>query len=260
MTDILIFAGQSNMEGSTGEAPDGAVIANCREYRYLTDELVPLCDPVGEAIDPLTPATDGCGTLVPSFCREYAAKTGHSVVAFHTARGGSSLADWHPDKPLYQAAVKKVQAGLAKLGNTEELGHRCLVWLQGESDALDRTSRADYAAGLNALKDRFRQDVGIHRVGVIRIGRFAEFADWNPGTKKEKRRADTLIRLAQEDLCRKNPDFVMLTRVCKRLSVTKKYLNPKEFGPHYNNAGMEIIGRKAGRALAHFLERKLPLS
>ena len=51
-TDIIIFSGQSNMQGQSEALPkenfpvDGAV-----EYRYYGDELIPLKHPVGECLD-----------------------------------------------------------------------------------------------------------------------------------------------------------------------------------------------------------------
>ena len=54
---------------------------------------------------------------------------------------------------------------------------------------------------------------------------------------------------AQERAPEVDPDFVMLTSVCKELSTKEQYINPKEDG-HYNNKAMEIIGTAAGEALA----------
>ena len=44
-------------------------------------------------------------------------------------------------------------------------------------------------------------------------------------------------------------DFIMLTDICVKMSMQKEYINPKASG-HYNNAGMEIVGKNAGEALA----------
>ena len=51
--------------------------------------------------------------------------------------------------------------------------------------------------------------------------------------------------------------MVKLTDVCVRLSEQPRYLNPLEHGPHYNNAGMEIIGTAAAKALNKYVSAKV---
>ena len=53
MTDILIFSGQSNMQGQTESDPMDKPVAGASEYRLLTDSFVPLKNPVGEDIGEL---------------------------------------------------------------------------------------------------------------------------------------------------------------------------------------------------------------
>lgn len=48
--DVIIFSGQSNMQGSTGEVCSLPPRKGVYEYKYFTDELVPLRSPVGEDI------------------------------------------------------------------------------------------------------------------------------------------------------------------------------------------------------------------
>ena len=59
---------------------------------------------------------------------------------------------------------------------------------------------------------------------------------------------------AQEAVTNIDSDFVILTDVTAGLSVTPVYLNPKEFGPHYNNAGLKIIGEAAAEKLIKIAE------
>ena len=58
MTDILIFSGQSNMQGQTESDPMDKPVAGASEYRLLTDSFVPLKNPVGEDIGELLLASD----------------------------------------------------------------------------------------------------------------------------------------------------------------------------------------------------------
>jgi hypothetical protein len=55
---------------------------------------------------------------------------------------------------------------------------------------------------------------------------------------------------AQERAVAEDKDFVMLTRICPKLSTKKRCLNPKEHGPHYNNKTLSKIGKKAGKKLS----------
>ena len=51
--DIIIFGGQSNMQGQTEGLPqENEPVAGALEYRYLTDECIPLQHPVGEDVRP----------------------------------------------------------------------------------------------------------------------------------------------------------------------------------------------------------------
>ena len=94
--DVIIFGGQSNMQGQTEKLTECEVKEGCFEYRFLTDTLIPLKNPVGEYIttehtegfpftgDPVAEedkfiewkdglcvgaACDGNTNLVPAFCQ-----------------------------------------------------------------------------------------------------------------------------------------------------------------------------------------------
>ena len=71
------------------------------------------------------------------------------------------------------------------------------------------------------------------------------------GSKEERTRWDETIMQAQEELTLENKDCKMLTRICSRLSLDAKYLNPKEEG-HYNNAGMQFIGEESAKKALSF--------
>ena len=67
-------------------------------------------------------------------------------------------------------------------------------------------------------------------------------------------KSDEAIMAAQEAGTNIDSDFVILTDVTAELSVNPVYLNPKEFGPHYNNAGLKIIGEAAAEKLTKISE------
>ena len=115
--DVIIFSGQSNMQGST--AQQGTSTAeNCLEYKFLTDDFLTVKDPVGEDIGKdingdflLKAPANGCGSLVPAFCKAYSKKKG-SVVAIHAAKGNTSIAEWAKGTSRYKALVEKARKGI----------------------------------------------------------------------------------------------------------------------------------------------------
>lgn len=205
--DLLLFSGQSNMQGQTECCPDAAPVAHALEYRFYTDELIPLAHPVGEDIgELLLAAHEGHGSLVPAFCRAYSENTGRAVTAVRKAQDARRAAEraGHPIEKVY------------------------FIWLQGESDAIEGTSRAEYEHRLCALRAHLVRDLEIDAFTINRVGKFVQ----------DER--DLAIICAQEALCRSD-DFALLTRMTGALTQDEAYLNPHAAG-HFNNAGMERLG------------------
>ena len=127
--DVIIFSGQSNMQGQSTSLNNPFTVENGYEYKYLTNELKPLCDPVGENIrrdgsegyplDPNVPLKEilpdwlkahalgasgfGYASLVPSFCKEY----GKPTVAVHCAKGSTTISEWVEGSDGYNLLIKK---------------------------------------------------------------------------------------------------------------------------------------------------------
>lgn len=259
--DIIIFGGQSNMQGQTETLSSAVPIPNAFEYKLLTDSLVPLQNPVGEDI-----GYDGTGgkafsrdtdihawlekhvtgsacfgntNLVPEFCRAYTQTTGEPVVAVHVAKGSTVIADWLCGTPGYEMLLKKSRAAIEKVGSSPS--RIFFVWLQGESDAVAGNSRADYKQKITALCRSLKADLKINRFGIIRVGRFTGDA-----------RDDEIIA-AQDEICEESADFIKLTDITTELCERAEYMNPEYHG-HYNARGLETIGRVAGTALGSFVK------
>jgi len=251
--DILIFGGQSNMQGQTEGCPAANIpVEGVFEYRYLTDTLQPLCHPVGEDIDDglLWQAVEGGGSLVPDCCRAYRQITGRPVVAIHAARGATAMSQWLKGTPRYACALEKIRQGIEKAKTIGTIGKIYYLWLQGESDALNQTACETYKKMLIAYKNDLKQDIGINVFGIIEVGYFCCNVSWvTDRTKEEARICDEAIMCAQEQAVQEDADFVMLTQICKTLSDDPAYINPQAQG-HYNNAAMTRIGTEAGTALA----------
>lgn len=251
--DILIFGGQSNMQGQT-EAPPipNEPVDGASEYRYLKDSLIPLQHPVGELIGNslLLGADKGHGSMLPDFCKAYCKASGHRVVAIHAARGGTTISEWLSGTARYEASVKKILAGIHKCKATGPVNKIYYIWLQGESDAIARTSTEAYMQMLTAYKDDLKHTVGIDKFCLIEVGYFSGTVTWlKDRTQEEGIAFDEAIMQAQESLPSKDSDFVLLTQICKTLSRDKININPYVQG-HYNNSAMALIGEEAGKALA----------
>ena len=249
--DIIIFGGQSNMVGQTEGLPqDNPVIENAYEYRYDKNALIPLKHPTGEELfwGALGGSVDGCGSLLPAFCRAYAENTGRKVVAVGAARGATTIAEWLHGTQRHYWASKKIAAAIQKTEETFTIGKIFYVWLQGESDALIQTSEAEYLQKLIQYKNELKAEHGIDRFGIIKVGYFASVAGI-PGDKEEQTGWDEEIMRAQEKAVSADPDFMMLTRLCPAFSKDERRINP-HVGGHYNNEALDLIGKAAGTELS----------
>ncbi len=259
-TDIIIFGGQSNMQGQSERLSENAAVPGAREYRYLEDALVPLRNPVGENIctdgsagDAVTLQTDiptwlarhalgassyGNTNLVPAFCRAYTEKSGRQVIAVHAAKGSTTISQWLPGSDGYGMLKMKARAAIdcAKREGVA-IGGVYFVWLQGESDAIVATPRQAYRERLRALADALHTEVGVDIFGIIRVGRFVGDA-----------RDDEIIA-AQDEACALYSDVWMLTELATTLNTQPDYMNPTVAG-HYSAAGLETLGAAGGVTLA----------
>lgn len=253
--DVIIFGGQSNMQGQTEGLPEvNEPVEGAWEYRLIEDELKPLAHPVGEDVcfeKWLAAASQGGGSLVPAFCRAYVKATGRKVTAIHAARGSTTLAEWQRGTQHFYHAKRKILAGLRKVEETDTIDRIYYVWLQGESDAIIYTTEDEYYEGLIRYKNTLKAEFGVEKFGIIRVGYFACNAPWleSEGTVEERALRDEAIMRAQDRAVETDGDFAILTRLAATMSKDPTYINPHACG-HYNNKGMEILGTAAGEALA----------
>lgn len=261
--DVIIFGGQSNMQGQCERLSERDTVEGAYEYRYLTDTIKPLSNPVGEIIrvdrtegQPLAileakaltewlrehltgAASKGYTNLVPEFCRAYIKDSGKEVMAVHVAKGSTTIAQWIPGTQGYDIIVEKTRAAISKAGERYSVGRIFFVWLQGESDAIEGNSKEYYKEKLICLKDGLVRDLGIEKFGIIRVGRF---------TNDDR---DLEIIGAQDEICSESDAFLMLTRIATRLNSDPEYMNPHVLG-HYSAKGLETLGREAGKALGEY--------
>ena len=187
--DIIIFGGQSNMQGQSERLSESIEVEGAYEYKLLCDEFVPLKNPVGENIrcdgsagitytpnvklsdwwngHVLGSACYGHTNLVPAFCRAYTKKTGREVVAVHTAKGSTEISWWLPQTVGFDAIVSKGSAAIRKARALAEVGHIYFVWLQGESDAISGRSKDYYKEKLKELFGGLSDSLSVERFCII---------------------------------------------------------------------------------------------
>ena len=199
----------------------------------------------------------GGGSLVPAFCRAYIEETGREVIAIHAARGNTTLGEWQKGTHRFYSMSQKIRLGIEKAKEQGTVEHIYYVWLQGESDAIIRTSEEEYLESLIRYKNNLKKEFAIEKFGIIKVGYFFCTSQWHTqvSTYEEKKKCDEVIMRSQERAVEEDSDFIMLTRICTELSQQFEYINPQASG-HYNNAGMEIIGAKAGKTLARTMKVK----
>lgn len=135
--EVFVVAGQSyavgaNDENLKVEEPGQRVVTfNWREDKWqIADDPIPHAGPKGS----LWPALGDI--LVPLL---------RTPVGFvNAAVGGTSTRQWTPDGKLF---ADLVEAG-KKTGD-----FRAVLWQQGESDVIEKTSRADYSARVKVIRD-----------------------------------------------------------------------------------------------------------
>ena len=251
--DLIIFSGQSNMQGQTECLPyNNSAVNDAFEYNFADDLLIPLRHPVGENLDingrPFCPdfndipgtieksallaSWENHANMVPEFCRSYIAVTGDQVAAVHAAKGSTTIDYWLKGNLGYNFLYQKSVAAIKKVNPH----HIFFVWLQGESDAIAGASKECYKEKLLQLNRDLQKDLHIEKFGIILVGRF---------TGDER---DDCIIHAQKEICTENKDFLMLTTITEQMTQIKKFMNPFADG-HYNCQGQEIIGAFAGHAL-----------
>ena len=161
--DVIIFGGQSNMQGQTGAEPEvNEPVEGALEYKLTGDELVPLKLPVGEDLGGnkyLLGASHSCGSLIPAFCRAYIKETGKNVVAISACRGDTTVEDWQKGTYRYRTAAGKIYRGIKKAKTLGEVEHIYYVWLQGESDAIIESTEEEYLERLVRLKNTLKTEL-----------------------------------------------------------------------------------------------------
>lgn len=240
--DLIFFAGQSNMSGTGGNASEAPAVPHGHGYEYRNG-----MDPAGmyEVVEPFGVRENGYlsdpdgirfGTLVSAFMNKYYAATGVPVLGVSIARGGSALATYWTSQPVKAELVSKYDGAVAWCkANHVKIRKQYVVWLQGESDAMNGLDGDTYGT---LLEQEFTPlfAKGLQQVFVITPGNLVG----RPGLY------DSIIQ-GQKSLCAKNMKFTLASERLHNLPDV--YLAD---GIHYNQKALNMVGEEAATVAASY--------
>ena len=182
---LFVVAGQSNAMGK-GDS-NLSIMPNehtAFEYRFKTNELIELKDPVGSYELRFQPASTG--SAWPAFAKQYNSQTGSKVIIVQAARNGSSChykaelensGTWDRSgrMPLFDSSITKIKAAIKKTGTPL----RGIIWIQGERDAnainANELKPAEYKEALVNLISGFRKKLRkIVEIYVVETGNYID--------------------------------------------------------------------------------------
>ena len=185
-TWIFLLWGQSNMKGrgDVAELPASFKTPDPRisMFHFKDDKWCPAKDPMHsggdvDAIDKSGNAGVGPGL---AFARKMAEmKKGVKIGLVPCAQGGSVVELWKPGAKLYVAGIERARKALASVPGGGEI--KGVLWLQGESDAMNKKNSAGvlrktvYEKELCSVVDGVRKDLGIPDLPFI-AGTVGEFS------------------------------------------------------------------------------------
>lgn len=241
---VFLAAGQSNAVGKGNQSQSLTCgPGTAYEYKWKTDTLVSLKDPVGEPYRQLEQASTG--SVWPAFAAAWHQRTGDTVVIVPAARGGASchpkarlgaMDTWDTTGSLFEAAVSKTTAALQKSKGVL----KGIIWLQGERDAnainSGNLTAAEYQAALIDLIQRFRVSLG-NKVPffIVQTGNYTG----HPVAGFEE------VRKAQQAVTRKLPGVMIVYRDTPLFPARKWMMDDI----HYNQDGLNDIGREMAQKI-----------
>jgi len=212
----------------------------------LTDEFVPLKDPVGESETDFDAAKTG--SAWPAFAKRYFELSSKTVFIVPAAKGGSTLNSkhfphlrWDSLGSLWGAAAHKVAKATAKAS----LPLTGIIWAQGEADASFINAReltvAEYKAQLKKLIQRFRSAFGLSLPFYIIQTGFADGEDSN---------GFELVQKVQKEICEELPFTYLVYSFAKyfpEYNLMTDYI-------HYNQKGYNSLGKTVAEVIYNIEE------
>lgn len=246
--DLIVFAGQSNMCGSGGNASLAPTPKKGTAYEFdittKSKRTILMKEPFGEGTNRANGLESSGmystkGTLVSAFCINYYKQTKTPVVGLSCAWGGSSTNTWL-NRGLLTKTQKNLKLAKKQLKkNKIKIRHIYMVWYQGESDAMQSISESTYISRMKKIYKKMKR-IGVEKVFVIRIGHNLAAPDMNYSIMK-----------AQDKLCSQNKNFVL---VSKKAS---KYLDRSCYSDtiHLNQKSLNAVGYEAGKTAGKYVKK-----
>lgn len=243
IVDLILFMGQSNMSGSGGNAKYAPKVPYDEgyEFRAVSDptRLYQITEPFGVNENNLNAIMDlpGAkrGSLVSSFANTYFEKTGVPVVAVSASAGATDTAFWM--KPAVSADyTERLKRAIVWLENDKyEIRNKYVVWLQGESDAVDDLSAEKYEENMNnIIRPLFIE--GITKVFFI-----------TPGRTITKKDYFTQIISAQIKMSKDSGYYALGTTILSGIST--EYMVDEW---HYNQTVLNLVGQECAKSVAYY--------
>lgn len=183
--EVFLIAGQSNAQGLRNypgpSANDDRVLYISN---YSNDSVDNLTDPtpaefskINQNLDIMSPRGQSawCWGILGDLLVE---RLNVPVVFINTAWEGTSIENWAssskglPTKNMYGGFVYAPEMPYANLriaarNYANQYGVRAILWMQGETDALYKTPRANYSRDLQSIMNRLGADTGKRLTWVI---------------------------------------------------------------------------------------------
>lgn len=243
IVDLIMFMGQSNMSGAGGNAKYAPKVPYEEgfEFRAVSDptRLYQIEEPFGINENNLNAIMDlpGAkrGSLVSSFANTYFKETGVPVVGVSASAGATDTAFWM-SAPVEADYTERLKRAIVWLENDKYMiRHRYVVWLQGESDAVDALSSEKYEENMNnIIRPLFIN--GVEKVFFI-----------TPGRTITKKDYFSQIIASQIKMSRESGYYALGTTILSGIST--EYMVDEW---HYNQTVLNLVGEESARSVAYY--------
>ncbi|WP_298840321.1 sialate O-acetylesterase [Clostridium sp.] len=235
--DLVMFMGQSNM---AGRGTDLSVATSLNdgegyEFRAISDptKLYKAVEPFGVNENNASGIAEvgmKTGSPVTSFMKSYYKYTKVPIVGISASKGGSAISTWQPNGAYLNDSIGRLDSAKTWLKANGYRIRRCfMVWLQGETDGDNNTTKADYTNGITAMIEEMVNNQEIEKCFLIRIGNHRDLPS----------QYDNIIS-AQTDLCRTYNKAVMISTRLTSYAVAGLMKDTFHyFQPAYNEFGTE---------------------
>ena len=147
--DVIIFGGQSNMQGGSYVLPkNNEPVFGAVEYKWNEKCVEPLCHPVGEDFSTyILAAAKGGGSLIPDFCKIYIKESGREIFAIPAACGNTTVGQWLYGTQRYHYAKQKIRDGISyarSMGTVDHITRISLIDEYQNFDALGHFNNKGY--------------------------------------------------------------------------------------------------------------------